>query len=262
MTTSTDDRQTRADAEPVAAAPPDTAPLGPSEAAPIPDDALVILPVRNVVLFPGIALPLTLGRPRSIAAAQEAARTERPVGVVLQRMAEVDEPAPDQLHRVGTAAGILRYITAPDGSHHVVCQGQQRFRVLEYLPGYPYLVARIERLEESEAEGKEIEARFLHLKQRAIEALGLLPQVPPELVNAVQSVTSPAAGADFVANFMDLPPEEKQAVLETLNVQRRLDRVLEKLGERIEVLKITRDISQQTKESMEGHQREFSCASS
>lgn len=95
--------------------------------ASLPDDALMIVPVRNVVLFPGIVMPLGLGRPRSIAAAQAAARAERPFGVLLQREPEVDDPAPDQLHQVGTVAGILRYITAPDGNHHVVCQGSSAF---------------------------------------------------------------------------------------------------------------------------------------
>ena len=103
--------------------------------ATLPDDVLGIVPVRNVVLFPGIVLPLSLGRPKSIAAAQEAARSQRPLGVLLQRVAEADDPAPEQLYEVGTLAGILRYVTAPDGNHHIVCQGQQRFRVLEFVPG-------------------------------------------------------------------------------------------------------------------------------
>src|SRR5918994_723420 len=124
---------------------------GERSAASLPEDALIILPVRSVVLYPGIMLPLALGRPKSIAAAQEAARSERPLGVVLQRQAEVEDPSPDDLHQVGTTAAILRYITAPDGQHHIVVQGQQRFRVREFLPGYPYLAARIEGIDEPEA---------------------------------------------------------------------------------------------------------------
>src|ERR687891_1041034 len=137
----------------------------------LPEDVLCIVPVRNVVLFPGIVMPLSLGRPKSIAAAQEAARAERPIGVLLQRVADADDPSPEQLYEVGTLAGILRYITAPDGNHHIVCQGQQRFRVREFVPGYPFPVARIERIEEPEATGAEVEARLAHLKDRAIEAL-------------------------------------------------------------------------------------------
>ena len=141
-------------------------------------------------------MPLALGRPKSIAAAQEAARSQRPIGVLLQRVAEADDPAPDQLYEVGCIAGILRYVTAPDGNHHIVCQGQQRFRVREFVPGHPFIAARVERVEEHDESTPEIEARLFHLKERALEALQLLPQVPPELINAVQSASSPSQGAD------------------------------------------------------------------
>ena len=217
----------------------------------LPEDALIILPVRNVVLYPGIMLPLALGRPKSIAAAQEAARSERPLGVVLQRQADAEDPGQDEMHQVGTIAAILRYITAPDGQHHIVVQGQQRFRVREFLSGYPFMAARIERIEEPEDSDAEQQARLVLLKQRAIEALQLLPQVPPELINAVQAVTSPSVGADLVASFMDLKPEEKQEVLELVDVRARLDKVIELLGHRIEVLKISRDIGQQTREAVD-----------
>src|ERR687892_180842 len=124
--------------------------------------------------------------------------------------ADADDPAPDQLYEVGCVAGILRYVTAADGNHHIVVQGQQRFRVREFVPGYPFLAARIERIDEPEERTPEVEARFFHLKERALEALQLLPQVPPELISTVQSVSSPSTGADMVASFMDLKPEEKQ----------------------------------------------------
>src|SRR5919106_4007838 len=225
--------------------------------ASLPDDIICIVPVRNVVLFPGIVMPLSLGRAKSIAAAQEAARGQRPIGVLLQRVAEADDPAPDQLYQVGCVAGILRYVTAPDGNHHIVCQGQQRFHVREFVPGYPFLAARIERIDEPEELTPEIEARFLHLKDRALEALQLLPQVPPELINAVQSASSPSQAADLVASFMDLRPEEKQQILEAFDLRARLDKVLELLEHRIEVLRISRDIGQQTKDAVEGRQREY-----
>jgi ATP-dependent Lon protease len=172
----------------------------------LPEDVLSIVPVRDVVLFPGMVMPLSLGRPKSIAAAQEAARSQRPIGVLLQRKPEADDPTPDQLYEVGCVAGILRYVTAPDGNHHIVCQGQQRFRVREFVPGYPFIAARVERIDEPEERTPEVEARFFHLKDRALEALQLLPQVPPELINAVQSANSTSQTADLVASFMDLRP--------------------------------------------------------
>src|SRR5579871_1272912 len=128
--------------------------------APLPADSLIILPVRNLVLFPGMALPIALGRPRTILAAQRAVREQRQVGIVMQRNPETAEPLPVDLHRMGTIANVVRYITAPDGSHHLVCQGEQRFRVVDYLNGWPFFVADTVPIPESNAVSDEIEARF------------------------------------------------------------------------------------------------------
>src|SRR5450759_4219468 len=161
-----------------------------SPALVIPEDGLVIVPVRNMVLFPGMIVPISVGRDGSIAAAQQAVKTERPVGIVLQRNAENENPGLEDLFQVGTIAHILRYITTPDGGHHMICRGAQRFRVADVLGGYPFLVARVAPIEEPDASGKEIEARFLQLKERAIEVLGLLPEAPQEFVANVQTITS------------------------------------------------------------------------
>ena len=228
-----------------------------AELPPLPSDAIVIIPVRGTVLFPGTVLPITVGRPRSIAAAQEAVRRELPVGLVLQRDPQIEDPGAADLYLVGTTALVLRYLTAPDGSHHMVCQGQHRFRVIEFLPGYPFLVARIERVGETEVRTPELEARLQHLKNLAREALELLPQAPPELGAAIQGVNAGGQLADLIASVMDLEPAEKQQVLETFDVVDRMKRVAELLSHRIEVLRLTNQISQQTKNSMEGRQREF-----
>ena len=223
---------------------------------PLPQDAFIILPVRQTVLFPGIVMPLAIGRPSSIAAAQEAVRTERPLGVLLQTDPSVDDPKPEQLHRIGTSAQILRYVTAPDGTHHVVCQGARRFRTVEFLPGYPYLAARVEEIGVSEVITPEIEARVRLLKERAREALQLLPNVPPDLAAAIENLTSPSALADFIAGISDVTLSEKQEVLETLDLKERLDRVLALLAQRIEVLKLSKSIGEQTQQSLSSQQRE------
>jgi ATP-dependent Lon protease len=233
----------------------------PSGGYTLPDDALILIPVRNLVMFPGMILPVTLGREASIAAAQAAVKAERPVGLLLQRNPESERPGPEDLCRLGTLSTILRYVTTPEGSHHVVCQGQTRFQVLEFLAGYPFLVARVERIAEPNAESlnnrKEIEARFLQLKGRATEALQLLPQIPDEFVAAVQGMNSPGTLADMVTGFMDTKPAEKQAVLETIDIEKRLDAVLALLANRIEVLKLSREIDQRTKASIDERQREY-----
>ena len=149
---------------------------GPSR--PLPDDALIILPVRNVVMFPGAVFPLTVGRDRSRTAAQEAVRLERPIGVLLQNKPDVDAPTADDMHWVGTSAAIVRYITTPEGTHHAIAKGLRRFRVLQFLDGYPFAAARVQYIDDPEDVDSEIEGRARALKQRAIEILQLLPQVP------------------------------------------------------------------------------------
>src|SRR3954462_8284030 len=127
LTPSAESRQTPPPTREAAAARPTTGNAPHSE---IPGGALILLPTRNAVLFPGIVAPLTLGRPQSIAGAQAAAQADKPVGVLLQNDASVDTPGPEHLHRVGTVGEILRYVTAPDGNHHLVARGTRRFRVI------------------------------------------------------------------------------------------------------------------------------------
>ena len=222
----------------------------------LPDGALILLPTRNAVLFPGIVAPLTLGRPGSIAGAQAAAKADKPVGIVLQTDPSIEAPGPDDVHRVGTTADILRYVTSPDGSHHLVARGARRFRVREFLPGYPFLVARVDEVGEAEVYSTEVAARMHQLKERAREALSLLPNVPPELAGAVEQIASPSQLADFITNVSDLTPKEKQDVLETFEVSERLDKVLRYLAQQIEVLRLSKQIGEKTQEELAGRQRE------
>jgi ATP-dependent Lon protease len=220
------------------------------------DDMLIILPMRNLLLFPGVVMPVAMRRDFTVSGAQEAVRTGRRVGFLLQRDAEQDDPAGEQLFRVGTAASVLRYVTAQDGTHHLVVQGEQRFRVLDFQPGLPFMLARVEYLADS-AVDSEIEARALNLKRLAREAVELLPQAPAELANAVQSLESPSALADLVASFMDVKAEDKQKLLEIIDLRVRLDRVTELLSHRIEVLKLQRQIESQTREAIDERQKEI-----
>ncbi len=234
----------------------ETAAPDPRADAPLPPDGLIIVPVRGLVLFPGVALPIALGRPRSILAAQRAMREQKPVGIVMQRNAETADPIPADMHRFGTIANIVRFITAPDGSHHLVCQGEQRFRVEDYLSGWPFFVADVVRIPEPAAQSSEIEARFVHLKGQALESLRLLPQTPEELVATIQAVEQPGQLADMVATFMDTTPEEKQEILETIELGPRLDRVSRLLAHRIEILRLSAEIGRETRASLDARNRE------
>jgi ATP-dependent Lon protease len=230
------------------------------------EDVLIILPVRNTVLFPGVVLPIAVDGKLATAAAQEAVRTQRRVGLLLQTdpvagtpsagAASGEEPTTDNLHRVGTAAAILRFITAPDGTHHLICQGEERFTVLDYVSREPFLVARIETHKEATVLDREVEARGLNLRDKALEAVQLLPQAPGELVNAIRGIESIPALADMVASFMDLKAAEKQEILAMFDLTARLDRVLALLGRRIEVLKVSRQIDERTREAFDERQKE------
>jgi ATP-dependent Lon protease len=223
---------------------------------PLPDDAMIIVPVRNFVLFPGMVMPVTIGRPRSIAAAQQAVREQRQVGILKQRDPEVSEPSAFDMHRMGTVANVVRFITDPNGTHHLVCQGDQRFQVVEFLNGWPFMVARVIRVAEPATPSPEVEARLLHLRGQALEALELMPQAPRELVAAVQSIEQPGALADFAMAYMDVKPDEKQEVLETVDVAARMEKVSRLLAHRIEVLRLSAEIGQQTKAALDERQRE------
>jgi ATP-dependent Lon protease len=223
----------------------------------LPEDAIPIIPVRSLVLFPGMVLPVGIGRSASIAAAQQAIHAGKSVGLLMQRDPSIDEPGRADLHDVGTVANVVRYVTTPDGGHHVVCQGEARFRIVEFLDGYPFLVARIERRPDVESPNGGVEARMVLLKQRAAEALQLLPQTPHDLVAAIQSFQSAGALADMVAGFLDIKPEEKQGILETWDIEVRMDRVLALLAHRIAVMRLSREIGARTQEKVDERQREF-----
>ena len=221
------------------------------------EDVLIILPVSNTVLFPGVVLPIAVTGDSALAAAQEAVRTQRRVGLLLQADSGGTPPhEAENLHRVGTAASIVRFITAPDGTHHLIAQGEERFTVLDYVSREPFPVARIETHREPTVLDREIEARGLNLRERALEAVQLLPQAPGEFVNAIRSIESIPALADMVASFMDLKTAEKQEILATFDLKTRLDRVLTLLGRRIEVLKVSRQIDERTREAFDERQKE------
>ncbi|MCC6212285.1 MAG: endopeptidase La [Burkholderiales bacterium] len=223
---------------------------------PIPEDALVLIPLRNAVLFPGVISPITIGRASSVAAANEAARNNLKVGFLLQRDPQANDVGPGDLHRVGTAGKMVRYAAQPGGANHLIVQGERRFRVVEFLEGWPFLVASVAWIPEVTGSGTDIEARFLQLKSQAAEAIQLLPNAPDELAEVVQAVALPAQLADMVANLLDITNEEKQDVLETIELGARLDKVLAFLAKRVEVLRISKEIGDKTRQQFDSRQRE------
>jgi len=217
---------------------------------PIPDDALILLAVRGTVLFPETIFPLNVDRQSMQEAVQEAVRLERPVGVVLQSKPDVVEPGASDLHEVGTSAVVLRYLTGTDGLHRAVVKGLRRFRIVQMLEGYRFLVARVQYVDDPQVVGTQIEGRARALKQSARDTLALLPQVPAELGTSLQGIEAPGQLADVIAGLLDIPIEEKQSLLETFDLETRLDSLLAVLARRIEVLKVARDVDERTRASI------------
>jgi ATP-dependent Lon protease len=160
------------------------------------------------------------------------------------------------MHWVGTTANILRYVTGPDGSHHLVVQGEERFRILEFLDGWDFPVARVERIPQPDRGHRRSKRARCRSSRKRIETLRLLPQVPEEMVAALQNVEAPALLADLVAGLMDVAPRGEAEALETFDLKDRLDKLLDYLSKRIEVLKLSREIDERTKESIDSHNRE------
>jgi len=221
------------------------------------EQTIIIVPIRDTVLFPGVVLPVSIGRKRSIVGAQQAIRQDQKIGLLLQRDPDVDDPGTDGLYLTGTTASLLRYITTEDGTHHLVCQGENRFKVIEFIPGDEYLQARVIIIREEQTDSLEMEARLHYMKDQAIKVLGMLPRVPADLADALQNISSAAVMADVISNFLDLKIAEKQDLLETVDINQRIDKVVNLLGHQVEIMRLSKQIDEQTRESMGARQREI-----
>ncbi|MBX9793533.1 MAG: LON peptidase substrate-binding domain-containing protein, partial [Burkholderiaceae bacterium] len=223
----------------------------------LPQGVIALVPMRNVVLFPHVVMPITVGRMKSIAAVKHALQAGAMLGIVLQKDPVIDDPARHELCDVGTLAKVVQHVEASEDVHHAVCQGMQRFRIEELVEGYPFIAARVRVIEEPPEVSTEAEALGLQLRQRAVEILSLLPGVPAELAHALQATRLPAHLADIVASLLDAGVAEKQMLLETTQTEERLDKVLELLNRRIKVLRLSQEIGERTKEQLDDRQRKF-----
>ena len=223
----------------------------------IPPGALVILPLRNTVLFPATIMPLVVGRPASLRAIEEAVRQQLPVGFIAQRDVKVEVPQSKDLYGIGTAAEVLRMFGLPDGQRQIIIQGRQRFEIAEFLETEPFFLARVTMVEEKIPQSKQFEARILHLRQEAAKALSLLPEPMNELRSTIESIDNPLSLIDMIASTLDLALPEKQEILEMFDPEARAERVSQKLARQIELLELSKKIGEQTKESMDRTQRQY-----
>jgi ATP-dependent Lon protease len=223
----------------------------------VPEGALIILPLRNTVLFPATIMPLVINRPASLKVIEEAVRQQLPVGFVCQRDPSIEVPKPEDLFRVGATAEVLRMFGLPEGVRQVIIQGRQRFEITEFLETDPFLVARVTMVEEKVPQSKQFDARILNLRQEAAKALSLLPEPMNELRTTIERIEDPLSLIDMIASTLDLPVAEKQEILETLDPEARAQNVSGKLARQIELLELSKRIGDQTKESMDRTQRQY-----
>jgi ATP-dependent Lon protease len=221
-------------------------------------DQLPILTLRNTVLFPGVVLPITVGRDASLQLVRDASKDESEIGVIAQRAPEVENPSPDDLFDVGTVATILKLIKMPDGSQSIVIQGKRRFRVVEYVQEEPYFVANV-RPHDDNLEGDEIEiaARIRSIKELAVQIINLSPNLPSEAAYAIQNIESPSFLVHFIASNLPIELQDKQKLLEALSPLKRAEMVLDHLNQELQVLKLSEEIRSRVRSDVDQQQREF-----
>jgi len=217
-----------------------------------------ILPVRHTVLFPFAFLPFNVGRPRSIQLLNDVMAGDRTIAVVTQKDGAIEDPAPGDLHGLGTLATVLRMVRIADDRISILVQGITRVRILEVLAEEPYLKARVETLAEEEKEG-DVETGALEkaVVSQFEKVVAISPNVPDEAAAAARNQQGSGRVADFIASLLDLKAEDKQALLEELDVRQRLQRLTEILARELQILQVGQHIEQSVRESIDQHQKEF-----
>jgi ATP-dependent Lon protease len=226
------------------------------EGKPLPQ-ALPILPLKATVTYPDTLTPLAVGQPRSVKLVNDVLSGERTLVMVASRDPEADEPGPAELYDVGVAGVVARMLRVPDGTIRILVQGTQRVRIGEYIAEEPYLVARISELPEVVEPSPELEALARNVQNTFSQIIEGIPYLPEELQLAVANVDDPSALAHLIAGAMRISTEEKQELLEEVDVGRRLRRLSEILAREVEVVQLGSEIQSQVQSEMEKGQREY-----
>jgi ATP-dependent Lon protease len=219
-----------------------------------------LLPIRNIVVFPGTVMPLNVGRPKSKALLDEVMPGEKLIGVCTQRNADLEDPGHGDLYHVGVACMILKLFKMPDGNQSIIVHGLTRFRLLEVTQTEPFAMGRIEVVEDILNPSPGLDALMASVRQQANRVIELSPNTPDEAVQVLNSITAPAALADFLA--ANLPMDkgdvtDKQQMLEELDVERRLRLIAARLATQLDVLELQSKIQSQVKENIDKSQRRY-----
>jgi ATP-dependent Lon protease len=222
-------------------------------------EELPILPLRNNVLFPGVVIPITVGRDKSIKLIQEANRGNKIIGVVSQKNQDVEAPLFEDLHRIGTVAQIIRLLKMPDGSSTVIIQGKRRFEMLEATQSEPYLKAKIKVLKELKFDknNKELEVMFATIKDLALQIIRESPNIPSEAQFAIGNIDSPSFLVNFISSNMNADVSKKQGMLEQMDMKKRVMLVLEHLTAEAQLLEMRNEIQNKVRKDLDKQQREY-----
>ena len=222
-------------------------------------DTLPILPLRNTVLFPGVVIPITAGRDKSIQLIKDANKGDKILGVVAQKNEDVEEPTLKDIYKTGVVAQILRVLKMPDGNTTVIIQGKKRFEVDEIIQEQPYLKATVkEAFEDKEiADKKEFDAIIDAIKERALEVIKENPMLPSEASFAIKNIQSNSFLVNFISSNMELKVAQKQLILEENNLKERALLTLKNLNKELQKLKLRNDIQSKTREDLDQQQREY-----
>jgi ATP-dependent Lon protease len=222
-------------------------------------ETLPILPLRNTVLFPGVIIPITVGRDKSMKLVREIYQKSKVIGTVAQKDSNIDDPEPEEMFKVGTLAQLLRILEMPDGTTSVIIQGKRRFRINEVVDTEPYYMARVSALEDIKPVRKdhEFEAIVGSLKDLSLKIIKLSSNIPPETSFAVKNIESSAFLINFISSNSDIRMHEKQHLLEQNILKKRATALLQYLAREVQMLELKHDIQTKVKIDMDQQQREY-----
>ena len=219
---------------------------------------LPILPLKNTVLFPGVVVPITVGRDKSLELVKDAYENDKIIGVVAQKKEDEENPGPEDLYHVGTVAQILKLIKMPDGSKSIVIQGKTTFSVDEFTQTDPYFRANVSEFgQEMDIEGVELDASMRSVKETASKIVNLSPNIPSEASIAINNISSPTFLLNFISSNLNVSTGEKQQVLEIRKFSQRLEKVMEFLNKELQVLNLSEEIRTKVKSDIDEQQRDF-----
>jgi len=221
-------------------------------------DVLPVLPLRNTVLFPGVIIPITVGREKSLQLIREVYQKNKTLGVVAQIDTSIEEPSFKEIYKTGSIAQIIKILEMPDGSTSVIIQGKKKFEITEMVSEKPYFLARIKILEDMRPENTdEMQAIVASLKEVSMKIIRLSSNIPTEATFAVKNIESSSFLINFLSSNNDMPIQDKQKLLEINNLRERGIKLLEYLSKEVQMLELKNDIQLKVKHDIDQQQREF-----